>query len=224
VLKTPSQPDIMGYCGNPWISDYNYSAVMDFRATAQSVSREARAQPSLLVWGRIAGGQAVLEPAFQVVTRPTPRRPGGAYSVAGYAEDGTRLFDFPFDGGLVADDPRGARHFALAIPLDQRAAGRLSLLRLSGPGAQITSAARTAKLRAGPETESVALTSTAGGVSLEWDVGAHPMILVRDPDTGEVLSFARGGRADVRTSKRNLDLLVSDGVRSRPATVRAVGR
>ena len=50
------------------------------------------------------------------------------------------------------------------------------------------------------------------------------MILVRDPDTGEVLSFARGGRAEVRTSKRSLDLLVSDGVRSRPATIRAVGR
>ena len=46
------------------------------------------------------------------------------------------------------------------------------------------------------------------------------MIMVRDPDTGEVLSFARGGRAEVRTGKRNLDLLVSDGVRSRPAKVR----
>ena len=51
------------------------------------------------------------------------------------------------------------------------------------------------------------------------------MILVRDPDTGEVLPFARGGRAErAVTDKRNLDLLVSDGVRSRPARVRAAGR
>jgi hypothetical protein len=40
------------------------------------------------------------------------------------------------------------------------------------------------------------------------------MIMVRDPDTGEVLSFARGGRAVVQTSKGLLDLDISDGVRS----------
>jgi hypothetical protein len=40
------------------------------------------------------------------------------------------------------------------------------------------------------------------------------MIVVRDPDTGEVLSFARGGTALVRTDKGELDLDVSDGVRS----------
>jgi hypothetical protein len=40
------------------------------------------------------------------------------------------------------------------------------------------------------------------------------MIMVRDPDNGEVLAFARGGTALVRTPKSELDLEVSDGVRS----------
>ena len=220
TVKTPSQPDIMGYCGTPWISDYNYTAVMDFRGTALGVERHAGARPSVLVWGRIVGGQAILEPAFRIVTRPTPRR-GGTYSVSGYSEDGARLFEFPFEPALVADDPRGARHFALAIPLDEAAGARLSSLRLTGPGAQAVSSPRAAALRpTGPEAESVTLRSTGGGISLEWNAEAHPMVMVRDPDSGEVLSFARGGRALVRTGKRNLDLTVSDGVRSRPAKVR----
>jgi hypothetical protein len=41
------------------------------------------------------------------------------------------------------------------------------------------------------------------------------MVMVRDPDTGEVLSFARGGEVELPTSKGRIDLLVSNGVRSR---------
>jgi hypothetical protein len=40
------------------------------------------------------------------------------------------------------------------------------------------------------------------------------MIMVRDPDTGEVLSFGRGGSALIQTAKSQLDLDISDGIRS----------
>jgi hypothetical protein len=49
---------------------------------------------------------------------------------------------------------------------------------------------------------------------LRWNAAAHPLIMVRDADSGEVLSFARGGAARVWTSKGVLDLDVSDGARS----------
>jgi hypothetical protein len=55
---------------------------------------------------------------------------------------------------------------------------------------------------------------------LEWDAATHPMVLVRDPVTGQVLSFARGGRTEIRTTRRELDVVISDGVRSRTARVR----
>jgi hypothetical protein len=45
------------------------------------------------------------------------------------------------------------------------------------------------------------------------------MLLVRDPDTGEVLSFARGGEVEVRTIKDVLDVAVSDQVVSTPLRV-----
>jgi hypothetical protein len=45
------------------------------------------------------------------------------------------------------------------------------------------------------------------------------MIMVRDPETGEVLSFARGGQAEVATGRTELDLSVSDRVGSRRVRV-----
>ena len=62
----------------------------------------------------------------------------------------------------------------------------------------------------------VEVTRLGGGrVGLRWDASAHPMLMVRDPVTGEVLSFARGGRSEVVTDRRELDLQLSTGVRGR---------
>jgi hypothetical protein len=45
------------------------------------------------------------------------------------------------------------------------------------------------------------------------------MIMVRDPDTGEVLSLGRGGETEVETSKSELDVIVSDRVGSHQVRV-----
>ena len=106
-------------------------------------------QPAILVWGRIVEGRPVLEPAFEIVTRPSlPRRPG-PYSVTATAADGSRLFTLSFDAPMAADAPRGNGHFAFAVPLDQAAASRLDELRLSGPGGTVRTNRQPAALQAG---------------------------------------------------------------------------
>ena len=77
VLRLPSSVDLMGYCSNPWISDYTYVGAMDWRASNPTPEcgvrcigcREEDASPrqALLVWGRVERGQLVLEPAFSIV-------------------------------------------------------------------------------------------------------------------------------------------------------------
>jgi hypothetical protein len=79
--------------------------------------------------------------------------------------------------------------------------------------------ASPAALRATP-AEPVGVTRSAGGVAVRWDAAAHPMIMVRDVRTGEVLSFARGGSVVVPADGSEVELVMSDGVRSRSATVR----
>jgi hypothetical protein len=225
VIKPPSLPDIMGYCNNPWASDYTYQAVLAYRVAAQaSLVRAASAPPQrcLLVWGRIVDGRPVLEPAFEIVTRPSLPKAAGAYSLEALASDGARLFDLSFDAAPVADGRHDTRHFGFAVPLDDATAARLGSLRLSAPAgaAAAVRAVSPAAARVGSVVEA---NMAAGGVALRWDASAHPMIMVRDPDTGEVLSLGRGGETQVTTSKSELDVIVSDRVGSRQVRV-PVGR
>jgi hypothetical protein len=217
ILKPPSASDIMGYCwSNPWISDYTYRRVLDYRAAnpAGAHITSASKQLSLLVWGRIVNGQPVLEPAFQIVTRPSLPTEPGPYSVEAVAADGGSLFKVSFNAAEVADDPRRGRYFAFAVPIDPARAARLGSLRLTAPGGRIAAMSqRTTRLRATKAEPTLAQRET-DGVALKWDASLHPMIMVRDPDTGEVLSFARGGNARVSTPKGEVLLEMSDGVKS----------
>jgi hypothetical protein len=221
AAKPTSSPDIMGYCfQNPWISDYTYRAVMDFRqANSGSAVASAVPQPSVLIWGRIENGRPVLEPAFQIVTRPSlPQRPG-PYSVTATAADGTQLFTLSFDAVVAADGPQGSGHFAFAVPLDQARASRLANLRLAGPGGMVANSRTSASLQTGAAEAPVSARREGQSVVLQWNGSVHPTIMVRDPDTGEVLSFARGGNARVWTGKGELDLELLDGVKSQRVRV-----
>jgi hypothetical protein len=217
LLRPTYFSDIMGYCGDPWVSDYTYNAVLAYRAVNPLQATVSQAeQPCLLLWGRIVNGQPVLEPAFQVSTRPKlPSRPGG-YRIEGLTSAGAAVFSLSFDALEIADDPSGSRHFAFAVPLDEARATRLESVRLTAPGAPAALSRRPPpQLRRGAAPDAIRARRTAQGVSVQWDATIHPMVMVRDPDTGEVLSFARGGSVEVPTAKGELDVTASDQVLSR---------
>lgn len=218
TLKPPQFHDIMSYCADRWISDYTYKRVLGFRADQQPPAFAAamtQEQPSILVWGHIVNGRPVLEPAFRVVARPRLPSAPGPYSIEATTSDGMMLFNLSFDAAPAADDPQGRQHFAFAVPLDQARANRLASLRLTAPGGQAAAVSQSvARLEREGTSDSIVAQREAAGVRLQWNAAAHPMIMVRDPDTGEVLSFARGGNARVWTAKGEMDLEVSDGVQS----------
>ena len=67
ALKYPTQADIMGYCNNDWISDYNYKGIMSYRQAHPFVFTSADvARPGLLVWGRIEAGHALAYPSIKI--------------------------------------------------------------------------------------------------------------------------------------------------------------
>ncbi len=59
-----------------------------------------------------------------------------------------------------------------------------------------------------------------GRVSLRWDPARAPMVIVRDPRSGQILSFARGGRAEVVADQSEVSIGISDRVQSRERIVR----
>jgi hypothetical protein len=128
-----------------------------------------------------------------------------------------------FDPVPVPDAEEGAGTFAFAIPLDLLGGGALETLRVSGGGRL---AAHTAS-RSRPKLAAPAAPGfmVRGGTELEltWDAAAFPMAMVRDPATGEVLSFGRGGKVHLPVVPREVEVLFSDGLWS-PRPVRRVVR
>gem|GEM_PF-6731895 len=96
-----------------------------------------------------------------------------------------------FDPIPAADAAHPSGHFAFAVPLNAATAARLESIRLSGPGGLATVA------RAG-----------------------SPAVMLRDPASGAVLSIVRGRDVVMPAGSGELELVRSDGVRTRIERVR----
>ena len=212
IRSLESHYDLMSYCQPTWTSDYTYEAVMDFRereAGAGSV-----AQPSLLVWGRISADGAVLEPAFEVVAAPVMPRGAGRYRLTGTDKAGATVLDMSFDAYEVDHLP-GERLFAWAIPLTAMGGSAPAEIRLRGRGIGDVRRRPDAAAAAAADVRDVrAVREGVGDVRVRWNATYTPVLLVRDGRTGEILSFARGGDARVRTSATEIEITMSDGVKS----------
>jgi len=209
--------ELMSYCTPYWTSDYTYNAVMNFRATAGGPTVSQTAEPSLIVWGRTTPeGEVVLEPSFEMTTRPVMPTKSGRFRLELQDGTGAPFFEMSFDGQEV-DHLEGVRHFAYAIPLSRLGGREAAAMRLTADGKQALRRRTPASMMAaGAGAEDVQLTRASNGrVRVQWDVARNPMVVVRDPRTGDVLSLARSGDQMVVTNSGELELDLSDGVKSR---------
>lgn len=225
VVKSPGTHfDFMAYCSTRWVSDYVFEDLLQWRVTeaASPLTAAVGMTRVMVVWGRITSRGMILEPAFVITGAPAlPERPG-PYRVSALADDGSSLFDVSFEGDEVADLPGPPeRHFAFAIPVSGQTVDRVRTLRLRGPSGQVErrspAAPRGAAIRApGYRADR----SGPARVRLQWDGATHPMVMVRDRTTGQVVALVRHGHADIVVGGGDLELLFSDGVRSAARAVR----
>ncbi|WP_420462426.1 Ig-like domain-containing protein [Candidatus Palauibacter sp.] len=194
-LVWPSAPDLMSYCRPRWIGPYSFSKALRYRlaeAMRASAVAMAAAARSLLVWGGIgADGRPFLEPTFVIDAPSVLPRSGGAYEVTALTTNGEEAFSFRFDMPEVADG-EGGSGFAFAVPARPSWEASLASITLSGLG---------------------------GSVTLDQDTN-RPMVILRNPDSGQIRGFLRDLPADVlaRASAAELggdaglEVLVSRGL------------
>ena len=223
IFVPSSTYDVMSYCQPYWTSDYTWDSVMSFRAqNGYDIVRSQNdvAQPALMIWGHEVNGRLTLEPAFEVTTRAQRPEGRGAYALEGLDERGGRVFAYSFTPHAIADGRPGSKSFVFAIPLSEIDPSRLAELRVTGRGAPV-SVKRTDAASRGRPPSLLKARSARGGTSLTWDAASYPMALVRDAETGKVLSFARGGAVVVAARGQRLEVTLSDGVRSVTESVMA---
>ena len=163
-LVEPGEPDLMGYCGDSWVSDYHFTKAFRYRVTEEvdRMSAVASTNRSLLLWGGAEeNGDLLLEPAFVVDAAHLEPVSPGPYRLVGEDHAGGILFTMDFSMNEHAHGGGGS--FAFAIPAEASWANRLARITLDGPG---------------------------GEVSIDGQ-GDRPMAMLRDSVTGQVRGFLR---------------------------------
>ena len=165
-LVPPSTPDLMSYCGPPWIGDYHFGNALAFRLLKEKEATAAFEMETrtILLWGGVDNaGAPFLEPAFVVEAPPFLPHSGGAYEITGLAQGGRELFSLSFDMPKMADGD-GRPGFAFALPTQAEWAAALASITLKGPG---------------------------GSATLDQNSN-RPMTILRNPRTGQVRGILRG--------------------------------
>jgi hypothetical protein len=225
TLKDPEiYTDIMGYCNSQWISDYSYVRMLDYlsdpnREPSMMVAGASVRQPGLLIWGRIQNGVPVLEPAFEIDALPSTPRDAGRNRIVALDASGGEILSLAFDGARVSDLPGDNENFSFVIPLSALRGRTIASLRLTARGRTATNVAATS---ADADPGIVATRPSSGRVRLRWDATRHPVLMVRNPATGNVIAFARGGDATIAASQDEIEVNASNRVRSARRTVRVL--
>lgn len=239
TLKPPGTSDLMGYCGYGWISDYTYAGILNYRLSTPNTAVALRFSPTtatesfvqskdvrqtLVVWGRMESGRLILEPAFSATTRPVlPARPG-PYRIEGRSADGRVVFSHAFEGQRPADvaDP-AARLFAFAVPMDENEAQSIASISLTSQAGERVERLISGAL-ASPGTLQARIGS-AGTVRFRITGPGTQFAVVRERASQRIVAFVRGqAEVAVRSRALEFDVELSDGVRSRGGSVRAVRR
>jgi hypothetical protein len=218
TFKVSSLPDIMSYCVPAWVSDFNYRGIMSYRETSpyENGAQVKAAEPGLLVWGRITRDSLILEPAFEVTAPASLPSKTGPYRIEAAAEDGTQVFALNFEGSTVDHGAPDDRQFAFVVPQSAFRGRALGALRLSTPGrfAELRSSTLSRQELAQQGNGSLRVRRIAGDAMVTWSSASVRGALLRDARTGDVLAIVRKPSSKVATSARDVDIVVSDGVRS----------
>ncbi len=227
TIVSNSATDIMSYCSNNWISDYNWTAALNYRQSAGSLVASANVKgEGLLVWGRVVDGEVRLEPAFRVSAPVTPAARNPTHRVELLDANGGALLQLPLEANVVDHILPGheERQFAVVVPWSATLEAQLAELRVTDARLPLRSAVRraiTAPAASGaPQAlglssdPAAAVSRSARAVTVRWQNSRYPMAMVRDAATGEVMGFVRRSGAAVATAGRAVEVVFSDGVRS----------
>jgi uncharacterized protein YjdB len=213
VIKLPNGTDIMSYCDNQWVSEYNYRRVLELRAT-QQLNAVLPITSTLLLSGSVSNGLVTVDPGMLLSTRPTRSDPAGTFVAEGRARDGRVLFTHRFTPYPVSDARRDEEAFVLAVPMAERVAEELRDVVVREVGGVREGARRRTLFTTDGVSDFRLAPSSRGGSVLAWSNAQHPMVMVRDRDTGITLAVARNGSLDLSLlgPVDRLEVLASDGV------------
>lgn len=230
TLVSSAFRDLMSYCDPEWVSDYNWTKVINYRQGSGSETAAGGMGDGLLVWGRVSGSTIILEPSFRVrapLTAPA-RRP--THTVEALDANGTVLLSLPIETDKVDHvTDHDESHFAVIIPYNSNIEQSLSQLRVRDMRSPLIAATRSSATAVSanlmlsarvsgplvmPSADAHVETIGGGRSRIQWNTSRYPMAMVRDAATGQVMAYVRASGRTIVTNGRAVEVVYSDGVRS----------
>lgn len=229
TLKNPLQfKDVMSYCGPKWVSAYNYRMVLSNREFGHvpiappPFIKDPSTPRSLLLWGHVSNGLPTLEPSFHMAVDPQPPEPGDQL-IEGFDTNGRKLFSTSFALTQTGCMPIGSHEsFCFSIPIAPSDTANLKEIRWTKSSEVMALQGGNPSARAlplAPDQEPSLQSMSDGRTRLIWDHRTHPLVMVRDKATGNVLAFGRNGDMRFSAEAEQLEIHFSDGVSSRIQTI-----
>lgn len=177
LLDPDDYNDVMGYCGNRWISDYHINRAMAHRQAgdggvildaAPGTAGDPVEGEMLVVWGRVHDGQLTLDPAFVLDGPAALPDESGPYRVDGIDVNGRTEFSISFSPTPLEF---GGGGFVFFVPYESDWAGTLDRMVLTGPEGTDT-------LTRGDSPSMAVITDRSTGtiraIIRNWDGGTLP--------------------------------------------------
>jgi len=213
--------DIMGYCSTQWVSDYTYLGVLNFRQGSSLgivvPGPGAGAGEGLLIWGRISNGQVTLEPAFRIPANSSLAEPG-PYTWEARDAIGRVLASVNFDAHEVADvpDTSSVQLFSFVVPIKADVLAAIESMHIKLGNQEMAQKVQTALAPSEADLQNTVRVEDLPdhGARVVWDADRYPVVMLRDPLTGEVRGFLRGGSAEIVDAPAEIEVHVSGGIQS----------
>jgi hypothetical protein len=230
ALIPPTFTDLMGYCGNQWVSAYTWSGALAYRAfTPGAMVQDAQgavadARGGLLVWGDMTDGRVRLAPSFfladHVSDRSAPPAADVTLRVEALDASGRVLASVLTPASSVDHASGDVRHFAVTLPLSAAQHEALATVRVQDVRSPLVGASRrraaVTDARGVQQSLGAAVRIERAGARahLVWDDARVAGALVRNAATGRVLSILRQTGGAFAVPSGDVEVIVSDGVRS----------
>ena len=227
TLKQPNQPDFMSYCPQPWVSDWTFRKVMNFRGgSVLSSGQQQKTQltntdpgPILLVSGMLKDEKFSFTDIFELEGKVHD----SGYSelrLVGYDAFGLVLFSQPFAAKKV-DHIDGEYHFTITVSLTD-IQGLLQKLQIEANNEILAEYVtdNSNQLRKTGTIKAASATSTEPGtVVITWDSNAYKSAIVRDLETNNIVAIDSSGEVEVSSFSDKFELRYSSGLSSKTEVV-----
>lgn len=184
IYAPTSNYDIMGYCNNVWVSDYNYSAMMQSQLLFGSTTAVTEKQESLLLNGQLdENGSVTIQPSYVLPTYLSEITTQSDYQAQFLDESGQVIASHFFPIALAQAEEFSKFKINTSIPLPEKLPSSFQILKDGTPIFQKTFV-QLDKVTPGVDTPQMTVEAISQELNIHWNLSGIPALLRYSKDGG----------------------------------------